>query len=209
MANICCVCGKKISSWAKEHPISEKYPQEFFCDTCFEKVKILQKSPVTNEMEFESANSYIDGYISSGNLKAEVCEVLENVKAGITENVIKAEELRKEREKYDYIMKTNGYNFEGYKITKYIDVVTAETVLGTGIASEFTSQFADLFGVKSEAFSSKLSEARKDAMDSVLKQVVKLEGNAIIGVDYNYHAFASNLIGVIISGTAVVIEKID
>lgn len=208
MANVCCVCGKNISKWAKERPISEKYPNEFFCDTCYAQIAIIQKKEIVDAGKFEKAISYIDEYIASGNIKSEVCEVLESYKVGLDDKMLKVQSIRAEKEKYQYIKATNGHNFEGYKITEYIKIVTGETVLGTGFGSELAASFADFFGTKSEAFKEKLAFAREDAMEEVLSQVVKLGGNAIIGVDYNYHQFNANLIGVIISGTAVIIEKI-
>lgn len=37
----------------------------------------------------------------------------------------------------DDMLITTGYNFEGYVITQYIDVISASVVLGTGIFSSF------------------------------------------------------------------------
>ena len=45
---------------------------------------------------------------------------------------------------------TTGYNFDGYKITSYLNVVSAEVVLGTGIFSSLGSQFADFTGSRKD-----------------------------------------------------------
>ncbi|MFI3165374.1 MAG: YbjQ family protein [Bacillota bacterium] len=209
MANTCCVCGSKISSWAKERPISENQPKQFFCDKCFEVTKILQKRPVADVDKFHKATLYIDEYINSGKLEPQVVEVLENIKAGTTDAMIEVEKVLEEKRKYDYILTSNGHNFEGYKITKYIKIVVGETVLGTGFGSEMAAGFADFFGTTSGAFKDKLATAREESMQELYKQTIQCGGNAIIGIGFDYHQFGSNLIGVIISGTAVVIEKIE
>lgn len=43
----------------------------------------------------------------------------------------------------DDMLITTGYNFEGYVITQYIDVISASVVLGTGIFSSFGAAVAD------------------------------------------------------------------
>ena len=106
-------------------------------------------------------------------------------------------------------MLTTGYNFEGYNIVAYRKVITGEVVLGTGFLSEFAASFSDFFGVESNTFSDKMEKAKEAALDKMIKNSVEAGGNAIIGVDFDYITFAYNMIGVVASGTSVVIEKIQ
>ncbi len=106
----------------------------------------------------------------------------------------------------DYML-TTGYEFDGYKIKKYMGVISGQVVLGTGFLSEFTASFSDFFGVQSEKFATKLEQAKQAALEKmVMKSDVK-GGNAIIGVDFDYITFHGNMIGVVANGTSVVIEK--
>lgn len=106
-------------------------------------------------------------------------------------------------------MLTTGYNFEGYNIVAYRKVITGQVVLGTGFLSEFAASFSDFFGVESNTFSDKMEKAKEAALDKMIKNSVEAGGNAIIGVDFDYITFAYNMIGVVASGTSVVIEKIQ
>ena len=44
---------------------------------------------------------------------------------------------------------TFGFDFEVYKIVKYLNVMSGQIVLGTGFFSEFGASLSDLFGVGS------------------------------------------------------------
>ena len=127
----------------------------------------------------------------------------------------KKEEIQRaenEKKDLDYREKTHmvttGFQFEGYEIVSYLGIVAGEVVLGTGFLSEFTSSFADFFGVQSGMFEEKLETARHAAMDKLIKKSAALGGNAVIGIDIDYNMFSNNVIGVIANGTSVVIRKI-
>ena len=104
---------------------------------------------------------------------------------------------------------TTGYNFEGYKITEYKGLVSGEIVVGTGLASDFKAGFADMFGKKSKAYSDKMKEAKKIASKYMIIESIKKDGDAIIGISYDYLVFSGNMIGISVTGTSVKIEKDD
>ncbi|WP_343247223.1 YbjQ family protein [Diplocloster hominis] len=103
---------------------------------------------------------------------------------------------------------TTGYNLEGYKITKYISVISGSVVLGTGFLSEFSASISDLFGEKSELFAEKLEMAKGAAQEKLKKSACKVEADGIIGIDFDYITFSGNMVGVAATGTAVKLEKI-
>lgn len=131
----------------------------------------------------------------------------------IKEFEIKEEEAKVLHEKVEYnnkistLQKTTGYNFEGYKITQYLDLVTGATVLGTGFLSELSAEINDLLGTPSDLFSDKLHQAKEYAQSKMVTNAVNIGANAIIGIDFDYITFAKNMIGVTATGTAVIIEK--
>lgn len=112
------------------------------------------------------------------------------------------------KEQVENFLMTTGYNFEEYKIVKYNKVICAETVMGTGFFSEFSAGLSDFFGVEDDAFASKLDEARSSATHKLIHKAIKIEANAILGVDFDYVLFNKNMIAVIANGTAVTVEKI-
>lgn len=104
---------------------------------------------------------------------------------------------------------TSGFNFEGYRITKYLGFFSGETALGTGMFSEFFAGAADFFGTTSNKFADKLETAKNYAISALQEKVRNAGANAIIGLDVDYNMFMSNLIGVIANGTAVCVESLE
>ena len=74
--------------------------------------------------------------------------------------------------------------------------------------TELSASFSDFFGVESDEFAEKLKNAKDAAKVKLMEEAIKLGGNAIIGVDFDYVVFGSNIIGVCANGTAVKVEKI-
>ena len=107
------------------------------------------------------------------------------------------------------ILLTSGYNFEGYRIKKYLGFCSGECALGTGFLSSLGAGIADILGSNSTAYKEKLAKAKSMAISELEKSARSLGANAIIGLDADYTTFTSDIMGVIVSGTAVMIEKID
>lgn len=105
-------------------------------------------------------------------------------------------------------MLTSGYNLEGYRIIKYLGFCSGECALGTGIFSSFDAGVADILGESSVKYEEKLSRAKSMAISALKTNAQSLGANAIIGLDVNYTAFTSDIMGVVAKGTAVIMEKI-
>ena len=105
------------------------------------------------------------------------------------------------------MLTTTGYNFEGYIITDYIKVITEAIVLGTGFASTLSASFADFTGTRSESYANKLQQGKDMAMKNLEIQARQLGANGIIGIDIDYTTFANDVMGIIITGTAVRLGK--
>lgn len=103
---------------------------------------------------------------------------------------------------------TTGYNFEGYNITNYLGLVSGEIVMGTGFLADLKASLSDLFGTKSKAYSDKLKDAKKAALNNMIIESINNEGDAIIGISYEYITFSGNMIGISVNGTSVKIEKV-
>lgn len=104
-------------------------------------------------------------------------------------------------------MVTTGYNFEGYKITKYINIIQSEIVLGTGFFSEISATVSDTLGISSATMSNKLSEAKHEAQYSLIRKSIKSGANATIGIDFDITTLRNNILVVSATGTAVVIDR--
>ena len=106
------------------------------------------------------------------------------------------------------ILITSGFNFEGYRITKYLGIYTGEAALGTGFLSSLGAGFADILGSNSSMYSNKLQNAKNIAMKVMLDNALRAGADGIIGVDIDYASFSADIMGAIVSGTAVKMEKI-
>lgn len=144
---------------------------------------------------------------------AEICSISEDAAREVGKEIKRSISDHKERigqEKLNLkasMLVNSGYNFEGYKITKYLGTVCSEATIGSGIVAEFASDIGDLMGGETTVFNNKIQSARNAAYDRIVEMVLELEGNAIIGLKYDYFSLKSNIICVCIQGTAVLIER--
>ncbi|MDY0126096.1 MAG: heavy metal-binding domain-containing protein [Anaerolineaceae bacterium] len=107
------------------------------------------------------------------------------------------------------IIVTTTHSVEGYEITDYIDIESAEVVIGTGFVSEWITDIQDTFGGRSTLFEQKLAEAKSLTLSKIKHAALLKGGNAVVGMDVDYTEFTGNRIGVIISGTVVKIAKLE
>ena len=102
---------------------------------------------------------------------------------------------------------TTGVSVEGYEIIKYLGIISGECALGTGFLSSLGAGVADFLGRNSTKYSNKLIEAKDHALRQLENNASRLGANAIIGVDLDYTTFTSDIMGVIATGTAVMIQE--
>lgn len=93
------------------------------------------------------------------------------------------------------------YNWE-YEIP---DIVTGQSTTGTGVVSELTSSFTDLFGIQSNRYNNKIKAGETLCASQIRKQALDLGGNAIIATDIDYAELGAEkgMIMVCMAGTAV------
>ncbi len=103
---------------------------------------------------------------------------------------------------------TSGYEFDGYRITKYLDFCSGECAMGTGFLSSFGANLADFLGKNSSLYESKLNKAREHALKQLIASASSLGADGIIAIEMNYTVFSADIMGVTANGTAVKIEKI-
>lgn len=165
-------------------------------------IKLLEA--LTNEKEYLSSESY-SFRTKKKNLNFRA-NLYEQKKYEMPFDII---EIKSSDKQYNEYLLTTGYDFEGYKIEKYIRVVSGTIVLGTGFLSEFSASVSDLLGTTSEVFAEKLEIAKDAAVKQLIDKSVNLGGNAVIGVDFDYIIFSNNMIGVVANGTSVLVEAVE
>jgi uncharacterized protein YbjQ (UPF0145 family) len=103
---------------------------------------------------------------------------------------------------------TTTHFVEGYRIMRYLGVVTGEVIIGVNIFRDFFARIRDIFGGRSRSYEAALREARETALREMAEAARRLGGNAVIGVYITYtsvHMGGSNMMMVTASGTAVLL----
>jgi uncharacterized protein YbjQ (UPF0145 family) len=94
---------------------------------------------------------------------------------------------------------------------KVIQMVTAQSVTGTGVLTEFASTFTDLLGMQSGRFNSKIKSGEDICRAQIKMQCIEVGGNAVIATDIDYAEVGGDkgMLMVCMSGTAVRLENPD
>lgn len=96
---------------------------------------------------------------------------------------------------------------QGYKVEKYLDIVTGEIIMGANILRDLMASITDIVGGRSGAYESKLQDGRLVAINEMKQAALRLGANAVIGIDLDYEVIGNSMLLVAASGTAVVLVK--
>lgn len=209
MAIICCICGKKQSGWIMDYPLAPELNEYRVCMECGEKYQKIQNAEKLEDVLDEIA--YIKGCLQKGTANEKVidyCALLfneENAQKSVRD--INTAIVEQRNAEIDSIMVTSGYDFDGHRITRYCDYVSAESVLGVGIFKALLASVSSVAGAESESFQLKIKEAKTKAIYEIKKNAVGLGANAIIGIDIDLSMITGEMVVIIASGTAVIIEE--
>lgn len=93
-------------------------------------------------------------------------------------------------------------------ITKRIEIVTAEVAYGMHIFKDLFAGVRDIVGGRSEAVQKTMRDARRTALYELKREAHSVGANAVVGVDLDYVEISTggNMVMLVASGTAVVIE---
>ena len=103
---------------------------------------------------------------------------------------------------------TTTSTIENRKIIDYRGVVFGEVVSGVDFIKDFAAGLTNFFGGRSNSYEGELITARDAALRELEMRASQVGANAVVGVDIDYEVLgnANNMLMVIASGTAVVIE---
>ncbi len=101
---------------------------------------------------------------------------------------------------------TTTPNLEGKKITRYLGIVSGETILGANIVRDFMASITDIVGGRSAAYEEELRKAKNTALQEMTAQAQQSGANAVVGVDLDYETIGQSMLMVTASGTAVFYE---
>ena len=100
---------------------------------------------------------------------------------------------------------TTTNTIEGRQIKEYIGLVTGEAIMGANVFRDFMAGITDLIGGRSNAYESKLADARETALQEMQDIAQQQGANAVVGIDIDYEVLGANngMLMVTATGTAV------
>ncbi len=103
---------------------------------------------------------------------------------------------------------TTTHTIEGRQIREYVGLVTGEAIMGANVFRDFMAGITDLIGGRSDAYESKLADARETALQEMQDIAQRKGANAVVGIDIDYEVLGANngMLMVTATGTAVKIE---
>lgn len=108
------------------------------------------------------------------------------------------------------IIATTTPSIDDYKVTKVIDVISAECVFGMNLFKDIFMALSDFFGGRNETSQKALRDARQLCIHELKTEAYRLGANAVIGVSLDYSELSgknTSMLFLVASGTAVILEK--
>ena len=100
---------------------------------------------------------------------------------------------------------TNG--IEGFKIDRYIGLVTGEVIAGVNLIKDIGAGLRNLFGGRSQGYEEELLTARESAQRELVERAQRLGADAVVGVDLDYEVLGQgDMLMVSMTGTAVALS---
>jgi uncharacterized protein YbjQ (UPF0145 family) len=108
----------------------------------------------------------------------------------------------------DLIVTTEAMMSE-YRVTKRLEVITAECVFGMNLFKDFFASITDIFGGRSSSSQKVLRDARHTCLTELRREALIVGANAIVAVNLNYNEISGDgksMLFLVATGTAVVVE---
>lgn len=221
---MCAICEKKQSRFIEDFPLSTYDFETRICPECYEHLKIL--TATTEQEEIDTQKKYFTALMQSNSTTDTASEYLNHIitlsarvtsdtsiEALLSQNQIK--EAAEANEKFEQLKReliaTTGSTVDGYRIVKYVDPVFDSKLVGIGIKTNLKGIgdiFASWTGNEFYALSSRISELKLQAIESLKSKAISKGANALIGISFETTLPGNSGIMVCVNATAVIIQKI-
>jgi len=101
---------------------------------------------------------------------------------------------------------TTTPSVDGKRITRYLGVVSGETVYGANVFRDFFASIRDIVGGRAGGYENVLKDGKVSALQDMVEEARGLGANAIVGVDLDYENIGQAMLMVSANGTAVIVE---
>ena len=208
----CCVCNESILDDQFFTP-DENNPSYVFCGECYRSYRKLFLNPTVEE--YNHIDEKFSAWMRNSQIPASVRDVYRKADDAYWHN----KELNLQysdaySSAIDDLMLTTGSNFDGYKVAKYIDVISCEIIFKNSFINTIAAGIGDFFN--SLSFREKemtgamelIDRAKKYVMKKFRTQAVDIGANAVLGIDFET-TFGAEIVKISVNGTAVVVDKIE
>jgi uncharacterized protein YbjQ (UPF0145 family) len=96
---------------------------------------------------------------------------------------------------------------EGYQVTETLGEVFGLVVRSRGLGGNIMASLRSIVGGEITEYSEMLEEARRHALDRMVKNAVSMGANAVVRMQFDSSELGSTMSEIVAYGTAVVIKK--
>ena len=98
---------------------------------------------------------------------------------------------------------TTGPAVEGRPVREYLDVVSAQAIMGVNIGKDITAGWRNIVGGRSKSYEGEIAKAVGEVMDELKASAEARGADALVSIDIDYESVGGNMLMVAASGTAV------
>lgn len=193
--------------------LDEQFPQYVMCDECY---RMLSRLPKCTDEELYNK---IDARFSSVARSTAVPQSIKKIFRKADDDYWQFKEsLSKYNEAHETalenLMLTTGSSFDGYKVVKYLDIISCEVVFKNSFINSLSAGFEDFlkglsFKEKELSGATELIERGKQyVMTKFREKAISMCANAVLGIDFET-SFGSEIVKISVNGTAVIVDKIE
>jgi len=99
-------------------------------------------------------------------------------------------------------------NIPGYRVTDVKGQVFGVVVRSRGLAGNVMAGLRSIFGGEITEYTSLLEEARRHAVDRLVRNAKLMGGNAVVMMRFDSSEIGQTMSEIVAYGTAVVVEKV-
>ena len=100
-------------------------------------------------------------------------------------------------------------NLTGYKVKEVKGQVFGVVVRSRGLAGNIMAGFRSIFGGEITEYTQLLEEARRHAIDRMVKNAQRMGANAIVMMRFDSAEIGQTMSEIVAYGTAVIVDKVE
>ncbi|PRC94545.1 YbjQ family protein [Solimicrobium silvestre] len=104
---------------------------------------------------------------------------------------------------------TTTENIAGYRVLEAKGQVFGVVVRSRGLAGNLMAGLRSIFGGEITEYTSLLEEARRHAIDRMVKNAKQMGGNAVVMMRFDSSEIGQTMSEIVAYGTVVVVEKLS